>query len=594
MRRQRPPVVALSTAGFVAVAVGALAGALTGPITDEGLSVEIEDVLQLPATAASPPLARVNVLREAPDGSGRIFVNDLRGPLYVLDGPALHTYLDLAVELPLRTSPNIGTGFASFALHPDFASNGLFYTVHTEQVGAVPPNFVPALPAAIDQHSILTEWQADDSTANVFSGTRRELIRVAAISTNHNMGEIAFDPTVAPSHPDYGLLYIGAGDYGSVHELQPSQVQRLDSVYGAVLRIDPLGGPFTRDSVTYDYGIPPGNPFVGVPAALEEVYAYGFRNAHRLAWDTDGTLFVSDIGEDNIEEVDRVVAGDNHGWPEREGSFAIDVLTDPTVVFPLPPEDPVPYRYPVAQYDHDEGRAIAGGFVYRGAAIPELQGQFVFGDIPNGRLFYADVDALLAADDGDPATTAQIYELGLQRDGVGVTLLELVRDATGQPALARTDLRFGVDAAGELYVTTKQDGFIRRLLPGSAPNCTDGFDNDGDGFVDFPDDPGCRNALSPREDPQCQDGINNDAGQDPNPGLIDFDGGQSIHGACSGGVCPPGVSDPNSDGVADPDPQCVGKPWKNKEKTGCGLGFELVFLLPPLMWLLRLRRQTKA
>ena len=576
MRRRHPPVVTLVAVGIIAAAGVALAGTLTGPIIDVGLRVEIQDVLQLPATAASPPLARVNLLREAPDGSGRIFVNDLRGPLYALDGSTLHSYLDLAVELPLRTSPNIGTGFASFALHPAFASNGRFYTVHTELVGAIPPNIEPALPAAIDQHSIVTEWQAADPTANVFSGTRRELIRVAAISTNHNMGEIAFDPTLGPSDPDYGLLYIGAGDYGSVHEDQPGQLQRLDTVYGVVQRIDPLGGPFVRDGVIYDYGIPPGNPFVAVPGALGEIYAYGFRNAHRLAWDTDGTLLVSDIGEANVEEVDLVVAGDNHGWPEREGSFAIDVLTDPNVVLPLPPEDPVAYRYPVAQYDHDEGFAIAGGFVYRGAAIPELQGSFIFGDIVNGRLFYADRHALLAADDGDPATTAQVHELGLQRAGVDVTMLELVQDATGQPGLARTDLRFSVDTAGEIYVTTKQDGFVRRLLQGGAPNCSDGFDDDGDGLVDFPDDPGCQDALSPREDPECQDGANNDSQLG-----TDFDGGESVLGV--------GQGDPNG-----ADPQCVGRPWKNREARfprGCGLGFEGVGVL--LAWQ-SLRRRKHA
>jgi hypothetical protein len=106
--------------------------------------------------------------------------------------------------------------------------------------------------------------------------------------------------------------------------------------------------------------------------------------------------------------------------------------------------------------------------------------------------------------------------------------------------------------------------------------CDDGLDNDFDGWVDHPDDPGCRDRFWSREVSQRQDGINNDRGPDPDPGLVDFDGGQSIWGACSGepGGCPLGVSDTDGDGVADPDPQCVGKPWKDQERdpaANCGL-----------------------
>jgi hypothetical protein len=119
--------------------------------------------------------------------------------------------------------------------------------------------------------------------------------------------------------------------------------------------------------------------------------------------------------------------------------------------------------------------------------------------------------------------------------------------------------------------------------------CADGIDNDGDGFTDHPEDPGCRDAKSAREDPQCQDGVNNDTGKDPDPGLIDFDGGQSIWGECTGspGGCPPEVSDPDGDGIADPDPECAGRPYRGCEapQCFCGLGAELALLLPLLIWL---------
>jgi hypothetical protein len=122
--------------------------------------------------------------------------------------------------------------------------------------------------------------------------------------------------------------------------------------------------------------------------------------------------------------------------------------------------------------------------------------------------------------------------------------------------------------------------------------CSNGLDDDGDGNVDHPDDPGCFSVSNDLEQTQCQDGINNDPGQDAR---IDYDGGQSIHGTCSGGVCPPGVSDTNSDGVADPDPNCLGKPWQDREHNlkPCGLGAELVFAVPALSWLMKRRRRNE-
>jgi glucose/arabinose dehydrogenase len=574
-----------SGAALAAVALGALllgpagarGGSLSGPIANLGLTVEIEDVVTIPPSSPSAPRARLNVLREAPDGSGRLFVNDLRGKLHVLDAGVLDTYFDLAVLRPaLRTGPGIGAGLVSFDFHPEFATNGLLYTVHTENPGAIPPNLGPALPTSIVQHAVLTEWEADDPSANAFSGTSRELIRVASLGNDHNLGEIAFRPGAEPGDEDYGLLYLGAGDYSSTFSGQPEQVQRLDTPYGALLRIDPLGGPFVRGGITYPYGIPPSNPFVDDPdpATLGEIYAYGFRNAHRLTWDTgfSEALLVSDIGEAHFEEVNVVQPGDNCGWNLREGTYRIDPL-DPATLLPLPPDDAsFGFTYPAAQYDHEEGRAIAGGFVYRGTAIPALQGEFVLGDIVNGRLFYTDVTAVLAADDGDPATTAPLYELNLQRAGAGTSLLALVRETLGNPNASRTDLRFGTDLEGRIYVTTKQDGVVRRLAPLPPPACADGLDNDGDSLVDYPQDPGCGNAGSMRENPQCQDGVNNDPGQDT---LIDFDGGLSATGTA----------------LTAPDLQCLGQGWRNREakssSSRCGGGAGLVLLLPPLFWLRR-------
>ena len=147
--------------------------------------------------------------------------------------------------------------------------------------------------------------------------------------------------------------------------------------------------------------------------------------------------------------------------------------------------------------------------------------------------------------------------------------------ASAISADGRSIVGWGIDPNGDTQA------WLAALPPPTQcrTQCSDGLDNDNDGFVDFPADPGCQSANSSLENPECQDGINNDPRQDRS---IDFDGGQSIHGICQRGVCPPGVSDPNGDGIANPDPQCVNTPWKNRELAACGLGAELVLVLPLL------------
>lgn len=461
----------------LALLLGLLAGpaiampAETGPILDAGVRVRLVDVLQVPASSATTPLARINGLREAPDGSGRLFVNDLEGPMYVIDGGQVQTYLDLEAIFPsLLTTAGLAAGFTGFVFAPDFATSGIFYTAHTETPGAIPPNLEPALPTTITQHSVLTEFTASDASADVFAGSWRELMRIASPHRFHPMGQLEFDPNAGPGDPGYGWLVIGGGDHGAVENGEFEQLQRLDGVWGTVMRIDPRGGPFVRDGVAYGYGIPPSNPYAsdGDPDTLGEILLHGVRNAHRLVWDTggNGTLFFTDVGQHNVEEIDVAAPGANYGWPLREGTWALDPEGDLHEVFALPPDDAsLGFTYPAAQYDHGEGSAIAGGVILRGGEIPELEGQLLFGDIVSGRLFHADVAALEAADDGDPGTTAQIFALGLLRDGAPTTLLEVVRDTLGNPNKARTDLRLHRARSGAVYLTTKQDAWIRRLLP---------------------------------------------------------------------------------------------------------------------------------
>ncbi len=442
---------------IVLLGVPSLLAQITDPIPESidwgDLTVEVADWLVAPATHSGAPRARLSVMKPAYDGSGRIFVNDLNGPLHVIRDGSLSTYLDLSVELPnFVDTPRLGTGFHAFAFHPAFATNGIFYTAHTEAAGSGPADFGSPIGETVAVQSVVLEWTASDPAADTFAGTRREVLRIDYARFVHNIQDIAFNPFVEPSSPDYGLLYVCVGDGEAVNAGVPESGHRLDSPYGSLIRIDPLG----TNGVNGRYGIPPDNPFTNDrdDATRAEIYAWGFRNPHRICWDSahPERLFLMDIGEKNAEEINLIVAGADYGYSEREGTYVLkpDVATDE--VWPLPADDAaLGFTYPAAWYDHDEGRAIAGGLVYRGSAVPQLEGKLVFGDIVNGRILYVDADTL------ELGRQAEIKELELTYRGARRSLLSRV-------GASRADLRFGTDEAGELYFTTKQDGRIRRVL----------------------------------------------------------------------------------------------------------------------------------
>jgi hypothetical protein len=476
---------------------------LPAPIEKRGLAVQIRDLVRLPDSRGLRPLdqdvspagwARVSFVRDLPDG--RRFANDSRGFLYLLDGTnPPRVYANVAAAFPMAIYNRLESGFIGFAFHPEFARNGLFYTVHAERGPGNPkkPDFIPPgyTPADVTYHNVITEWHATNPAANTFEGTRRELLREAHIVSNltHPMGAVEFNPTAKPGDADYGLLYTSGSDHGFSNggvpqANNPGQTQRLDSIITAILRIDPRSPSVTHGVKGLgDYTIPSANKFAADndPKTLGEIYAYGFRNAHRLSWDlTDGTMFASDIGMNQIEEINIVRNGENYGWMKREGYFENGRGTRPdgelNQLYPLPADimsgrQKDGFTYPVAIYDHDEGAAVTDGFTYHGR-IPQLRGKFVFGDIQRGRLFAADVAALKKADDGVPQTVAPIEEIQLYtRDASGtrtnVTLQELI-DKTMGAKISRADLHIGRSRDGELFITSRQDGTIRMLVADAA------------------------------------------------------------------------------------------------------------------------------
>ncbi|WP_013320741.1 PQQ-dependent sugar dehydrogenase [Gloeothece verrucosa] len=438
-------------------------------IKKSSLSVGLQEVAHIPNSGTgSNSAARLNFLSSANDGSGRLFVNDMRGKLYVIDNGNVSVYLDLKTQVVSNFLSTSGQqGFTSFAFDPDFKTNGIFYTVNSEQKSTSVPDYPITKPIydskgnliASSHHDVIRQWQVSNPTANTFFGTMRELLRIEEPYADHNVGQIAFNPNAKPGDPDYGMLYIATADGGSngfpVTDTDPlDNGQDLSVPLAKILRIDPKG----NNSANGKYGIPSDNPFVkdNNPNTLGEIWAYGLRNPHRISWDTggDGKMLIADIGQHFIEEVNLGIKGANYGWGNREGTFVINDNNE-YALYPLPDNDAdYHYTYPVAQYDHDISGlvAIAGGYVYRGSAIPELVGQYITADFANdGRFFNVSASQLV---NGQQAT---LSELRLFNGTQETSFLKLLNST-------RSDVRFGVDEAGEIYVTNKIDGIIRKLV----------------------------------------------------------------------------------------------------------------------------------
>lgn len=433
---------------------------------EEGvIEVGVEEFASVPDVDGEP--ARMMTLVHEP-GTDRLFLSDMRGPLYVVgDDGSVTEYLD--IDDP-RWEVDVYAGWReagvqNFAFHPDFAEvdapgHGKVYVWTDTNVTGPEPDFAPG--AGEDSHdTVLLEFTARTPGADSYDGDApREVLRFEQPYGNHNGGELAFDPLAGPDDPGYGLLYVGVGDGGAggdPHDLARDPA----SAFGKVLRIDPLGS----DGVNGEYGVPPENPFVGDDATLDEIYLLGLRNPQHLAWDPEtGNLFVADIGQNTVEEVSLAGAGDDLGWNEWEGSFR---FAEGGVSVEDPRSDPEA-TFPVAEYDQEdplliERSAVTGLHVARDASVPALEGRLLFGDLPSGEIFHVDADDL--PDGGQDAVRRVLLDPG---DGEARTLLELVeekRDEQGRSSAGRVDLRLGTAPDGRIFLLNKHDGVLRVIVP---------------------------------------------------------------------------------------------------------------------------------
>lgn len=429
---------------------------LIPPVEKSSLVIELEEWVQIPLAPNRRPDKGIATLRSSPRQDGAVFISDQMGVIHRVQDRRAAVFLDIRGQFPAFVfEPGIATGLGSFAFHPDFLSNGLFYTTHAEitpskpaineawyEKVVIPDKGTPPL------YWVVLEWQATDPTAERFAGTRREVLRLKTPTTAHGCQDIAFAPVTNRDDPDFGLLFIGVGDGGSVNLKMPELGHTPRSLLGTLMRIDPRG----RNAPAGGYGIPADNPFArsADPLARPEIWAYGFRNPHRMCWDLSfgKRLIVADIGESNAEEINLIEKGGDYGWNRIEGRARVDVMKDAKVVQPATPAELAAHRLPFGAYDHTDGRAISGGFVYRGP-IEALQHKYIFGDIVTGRLFFMRMDEKLS--------DATVYELNVERDGVATSIAALSRTK-------RAHLRVGYDEqTGDLFFMTKEDGRVRRV-----------------------------------------------------------------------------------------------------------------------------------
>jgi hypothetical protein len=428
------------------------------------IAVKFAEFAVIPEVNGQPP-RMMHMADET--GSKRLFVSTMQGPIFSVsyDGKTVTEYVNVdAPQWKIGVqSQGSERGLQSIAFHPQFNQRGSrgygkFYTWTDSTDTTHKADFTH--PGSGHTHdTVLLEWTAKNAAAASYDGgAPKELFRVAQPFSNHNGGEIAFNDLAAPNSPDYGVLYVGSADGGSGGD--PNNVsQNLASIFGKILRIDPLG----TNSKNGKYGIPKDNPFAGKPDALAEIYAYGVRNPQRFSWDSkDRKMYVADIGQNVVEEISPVTAGANLGWNIWEGSYKYTSRQVDTTN----PRSDAAMTWPVAEFDHTDPllnrAAITGVYVYRQGNVKQLQNLMLFGDNPSGEIFYLHADKLPTGGQD------QLRRIMFDDKGTNKTLLQLIREkntAQGKPAAPRADLRLGRGAGNQIFIMNKRDNTIRVFVP---------------------------------------------------------------------------------------------------------------------------------
>jgi glucose/arabinose dehydrogenase len=364
-----------SAAATGTVAPGSSQPGSTNPPLDTG-----PDALTLDPFAAGldSPISLTN----AGDGSRRLYANEQAGRIRIIEPDGTlrpQPFLDIGS----RVLSGGERGLLGLAFHPDFEQNHRFFVDYT---------------ARDDGHTVVAEYSAADDGLSADPATEKILLTVDQPYANHNGGQLAFGPD--------GYLYIGLGDGGSGGDPHGNG-QNTQALLGKVLRID-VGATPTGDRA---YAIPDGNPFAESGGAAE-VWAFGLRNPWRFSFDREnGDLYIGDVGQGSWEEIDRQPSdspgGENYGWNVMEGRHCYG--NDSC--------DQTPFVKPIAEYAHDEGCSVTGGFVYRGSGQPDLVGVYVFADYCSGIIFTLQVDEGTTTPKEVAHTDLGITSFGESEDG---------------------------------------------------------------------------------------------------------------------------------------------------------------------------------
>jgi glucose/arabinose dehydrogenase len=348
------------------------------PARSVAFAYEVKDAF--PNLAFDRPVG----IYDANDGSNRLFVISQAGVIYVFNDSADASNTSVFLDLRDRvTSEGSEEGLLGLAFHPNFTRNGLFYVDYT---------------AADPTRVVIARFSVNASNRNIAdSGSEKVLLEVSKKYSNHNGGQIAFGAD--------GYLYVGVGDGGSEGDPDGNGQNRL-SLLGKILRIN-----VDAEVGSQSYGIPVDNPFVGNNFGYrEEIYAYGFRNPWRFSFDpVTNLLWVGDVGQDRVEEIDLVKKGGNYGWNIMEGNQCY-----------APPQNcnTTGLELPIWQYYHEQGNdAIIGGFVYRGSELSLLVGSYVYGDYGSGRIWS------LKYDEHGPLQNLQLVKMNTPISSFGIDRL---------------------------------------------------------------------------------------------------------------------------------------------------------------------------